>query len=822
MSKRTTNINKAIVIILILVMLLSSTMSTISGHIQSGSSSTYEESEAIYEPMDKANGTPTFTSLTLLVSPDLANWSDLPGDFDSGFEMPLDTNVTYFYLDVNESSTTDVPLAAGYYGFYVAEHPDWYFDYWAIRGVTASASAGTWQAHMWTIINGVNPIFYLSVDANQSYDLIDGLQYDFAALNEPLRINGDYHGGDYVFTGTINDTGGVVSDPLNMSMMFFDPSIPAFSDVQATPTIQKLNNSVNISCILTDDVSISSATVYIDGPGAYGSTTNAMNSGTGDLYYFTAPYTILGNYTFYIQATDSEANTNLSQIEEFSIVTNVPPTANFSYSPEFPKVGEITYFTSNSIDVDGTISAYHWDFGDTYTADVANPVHVFTAGGIFNVTLTVTDNNGANDTFVMTLDVRANYPPLEPFNPHPTNGSVDIDVNADLFWNASDPDEDNLTFDVYLGLTATPANVASNLSNATYDPGTLALEETYYWRVVVWDTEGQFTIGPLWTFNTTETGNQPPFIPYDPTPDNHETNISGNINLSWFGGDPDGDSVTYDVYFGTDPSPSITAIELDTPSFNPGPLSGSTTYYWRVVSWDEHGVSAQGSVWDFTTGTAGNLPPTTPVVPSGPEYGRISTIYTYTTVADDPNDDLLHYQWSWDGVLSDWLGPYEAGDFVTADHAWDTLATHEVRVRVKDVAEEISDWSPIFQTTVINALTISNIGPGDVIIGGMYAHFMFMELSGRAVYMGLGDLRIDAQVTSDVDSVKFLATRRNMPTWQYEYWDYDTSDDVYCYYHLPMGVYEISVVAYDMDGYEIGRVTVPSLRYVNFLSLSGN
>jgi len=822
MSKRTTLMNKAIVIILILVMLFSSFMSTISADNLMEPSTTYQQQETPYEPMDKANGTPTFTSLTLIKSTDLANWSDLEGDFDSGFVMPLDMNVTYFYLDVNESSTTDVPLAAGYYGFYVTDHPDWYFSYWAARGVTASSTPGTWQEHMWTIINGVNPIFYLSVDANQSYDLIDGLQYDFAGLSEPLRINGDYHGGDYIFTGTIEDTGGEISDPLNMGMAFFDPTIPAISNVQASPNPQKVNNAVNITCTITDDVSINGVTINIDGPGAYGSTSNPMIAAPGDVYYYEASYTILGNYTFFIVATDSDLNTNASQIGDFSIVVNVPPVANFTYTPEFPKVGEITYFTSNSVDVDGSIADYHWDFGDTYTADVANPVHVFTADGIFNVTLTVTDDSGGVDTFTMTLDVRSNYPPLEPFNPHPTNGSVDIDVNADLFWNASDPDEDNLTFDVYLGLTTTPVLVASNLTNATYDPGTLALEETYYWRIVVWDTESQYTIGPLWMFNTTETGNQAPFIPYDPTPDNHETNVSGLVNLSWFGGDPDGDAVSYDVYFGTDPNPPLADIELDTTTYNPGPLSGGTTYYWKIVSWDEHGVSAQGSVWDFNTGSEGNLPPTTPVVPSGPEYGRISTIYTYTSVADDANDDMLYYQWSWDGVLSDWLGPFEAGDFVTANHAWDYLGIHEVRVRVKDVAQEISDWSPIFQTTVINALTISNIVPGDVIIGGMYAHFMFMEMSGRAVYMGLGDLRIDAQVTSDVDSVKFLATRRSMPTWQFEFWDYDTSDDVYCYYHLPMGTYEISVVAYDMDGYEIGRVTIPNLRYVNFLSLSGN
>ena len=41
--------------------------------------------------------------------------------------------------------------------------------------------------------------------------------------------------------------------------------------------------------------------------------------------------------------------------------------------------------------------------------------------------------------------------------------------------------------------------------------------------------------------------NNPPYTPYSPTPSNGATNQSVNVDLTWSGGDPDGDPVTYDV-----------------------------------------------------------------------------------------------------------------------------------------------------------------------------------------------------------------------------------------------------------------------------------
>jgi len=74
-------------------------------------------------------------------------------------------------------------------------------------------------------------------------------------------------------------------------------------------------------------------------------------------------------------------------------------------------------------------------------------------------------------------------------------------VTGALTWTASDPEGDALTYDVYLGTTATPGVVAGGLTDATYSP-TLVANTKYYWKVVAKDSHGYSTSSVVRSFTT--------------------------------------------------------------------------------------------------------------------------------------------------------------------------------------------------------------------------------------------------------------------------------------------------------------------------------
>ena len=71
---------------------------------------------------------------------------------------------------------------------------------------------------------------------------------------------------------------------------------------------------------------------------------------------------------------------------------NQYPFADFTYSID----GYTVTFTDQSYDSDGTIVSWLWDFGDGQSSTAQNPVHTYAADGVYNVTLTVTDNEDAS------------------------------------------------------------------------------------------------------------------------------------------------------------------------------------------------------------------------------------------------------------------------------------------------------------------------------------------------------------------------------------------------------------------------------------------
>ena len=81
---------------------------------------------------------------------------------------------------------------------------------------------------------------------------------------------------------------------------------------------------------------------------------------------------------------------------------NQPPVADFSYSCTDLSC---SFDGTTSSDSDGTISSYSWDFADSTTATGSTANHDFAAAGTYNVSLMVTDNEGASATSSQNVTV---------------------------------------------------------------------------------------------------------------------------------------------------------------------------------------------------------------------------------------------------------------------------------------------------------------------------------------------------------------------------------------------------------------------------------
>jgi len=96
----------------------------------------------------------------------------------------------------------------------------------------------------------------------------------------------------------------------------------------------------------------------------------------------------------------------------------------------------------------------------------------------------------------------SNYLPFSPEIVAPTLNATVTETSTILEWNASDVDNDPLSFDVYFGTAKTPTIVVSSDQTAKTFNVNVTGATSYYWKVVVKDDKGGETIGQVWNFKT--------------------------------------------------------------------------------------------------------------------------------------------------------------------------------------------------------------------------------------------------------------------------------------------------------------------------------
>ncbi len=201
--------------------------------------------------------------------------------------------------------------------------------------------------------------------------------------------------GDYLVRVTVYDAGSSDSDTITVRIREDTPNPIAVVDVDD-------NNCVGQS-------------VRFDGSDSYdpdgGIAFYSWNFGDGEILFdgsvVNHVYDEPGSYITSLTVYDYSLETNTAFVTvDVAAECNEPPVADAG--PDLGgDVNEVLLFDgSDSYDTDGTIVSYEWNFGDGTTDSGSVLDHTFTDEGVYTVTLTVTDNDGASDsdTAVITIE----------------------------------------------------------------------------------------------------------------------------------------------------------------------------------------------------------------------------------------------------------------------------------------------------------------------------------------------------------------------------------------------------------------------------------
>ncbi len=180
--------------------------------------------------------------------------------------------------------------------------------------------------------------------------------------------------------------------------------------------------------------------------------------------------------------------------------------------------------------------------------------------------------------------------PCKATSPVPASGSTNVGLGQILSWTAGLAASSH---NVYFG-TSSPGTFRGNQATASYNPGPLSANVTYYWRIDEVNGAGT-TTGDVWTFTTAPP--TPPGLASNPSPAHLATGVSLAADLSWSAGSG---ATSHSVYFGTT-SPGLFRVNQAGTTFDPGPLASFTTYFWRIDEVNSAGTTT-GDVWRFTAG----------------------------------------------------------------------------------------------------------------------------------------------------------------------------------------------------------------------------
>ena len=130
-----------------------------------------------------------------------------------------------------------------------------------------------------------------------------------------------------------------------------------------------------------------------------------------------------------LMVTDNDGVTDFQTLT-VPVQINAVPQAAFTFTPPDPTTATPITFSDGSVDFDGTIAAWRWEFGNGATSAVQTPTYTYTNAGTYTVTLTVTDNEGAtgNTTQQIIVGASVNETPEAAFSFAPALPQIDVAI----------------------------------------------------------------------------------------------------------------------------------------------------------------------------------------------------------------------------------------------------------------------------------------------------------------------------------------------------------------------------------------------------------
>jgi PKD repeat protein len=179
-----------------------------------------------------------------------------------------------------------------------------------------------------------------------------------------------------------------------------------------------------------------------------------------------------GVYSVSLTVEEGDGDVNIETKQDIINVEARPnsyPVADFviQSSVQFA-INETISFTDYSSDNDGTIVSWFWNFGDSTTSAMQNPTHEYRYTGIYSVTLTVRDDDGATGTAARQITIHEITPPTTIHDYDGLWHNIDFSINlsatddysgvAETYYKINNDSIKNVSFDGQPRITINGAN----------------------------------------------------------------------------------------------------------------------------------------------------------------------------------------------------------------------------------------------------------------------------------------------------------------------------------------------------------------------------